>query len=179
MRLCIELVAVRPAARRFAAPAVVLVLAVAIVAPLADSVAFDRGLSGTDVRARAKVWIEANLPAGSTIATENYSAPLVRTRDEEHFRSAGLATPSYGIIRLRLPAPGVPNRSHSLEWLREKNADYVIVSSKVYDRVLAAADQYPELAAFYRDLDEQAELVQTFAPGPGERGPVLKLYRLP
>jgi len=72
----------------------------------------------------------------------------------------------------------VPNRSHSLDWLREKGADYVIVSSKVYDRVLAAADVYPELAAFYRSLDEDAELVEVFAPGPGERGPVLKLYRL-
>jgi hypothetical protein len=48
----------------------------------------------------------------------------------------------------------------------------------VYDRVLAAADSYPELAAFYRSLDEQAELVETFTPGPGERGPVLKVYRL-
>ena len=54
----------------------------------------------------------------------------------------------------------------------------MIVSSKVYDRVLAAADSYPELAAFYRGLDEDAELVEVFAPGPGERGPVLKLYRL-
>ena len=44
--------------------------------------------------------------------------------------------------------------------------------------VLAAAGSYPELAAFYRSLDEQAELVEVFAPGPGERGPVLKLYRL-
>jgi hypothetical protein len=48
----------------------------------------------------------------------------------------------------------------------------------VYDRVLAAADVYPELAAFYRSLDEQAELVETFTPGRGVRGPVLKVYRL-
>jgi hypothetical protein len=62
--------------------------------------------------------------------------------------------------------------------LGEKDAYYVIVSSKVYDRVLAAADAYPELAAFYRSLDKDAELVEVFTPGPGERGPVLKLYRL-
>jgi hypothetical protein len=178
VRLCLELVDLRPAARRVVAPAVALVLAAALVAPLAGSIAFDRGLSGGDVRARAKTWVEGNVPPGSIIATENYGPPLVAVRDEKYYRSAGLETPAYRILRLRLPAPGVPNRSHSLDWLREKHADYVIVSSKVYDRVLAAADSYPELAAFYRSLDEQAELVETFTPGPGERGPVLKVYRL-
>jgi hypothetical protein len=178
VRVCLELVRLRPAARRVVAPAVALLLAAALVAPLSSSIAFDRALSGVDVRVRAKAWVESNVPAGSIIATENYGAPLVRMRDEKYFRSAGLTTPAYGILRLRLPAPGVPNRSHSLAWLREKNADYVIVSSKVYERVLAAADAYPELAAFYRSLDAEAELVATFAPGAGERGPVLKVYRL-
>jgi len=177
VRACLELVDLRPAARRVAAPAVALVFAAALVAPLAGSIAFDRGLSGADVRVRAKAWVERHVPAGSIIATENYGPPLVRVRDEQFYRSAGLGTPAYRILRLRLPAPGVPDRSHSLDWLREKDADYVIVSSKVYDRVLAAADAYPELAAFYRSLDEDAELVEVFAPGPGERGPVLKRDR--
>ena len=148
------------------------------VRPKPTSRAIIRELSGADVRARAKTWVERHVPAGSIIATENYGPPLVSVRDEKYYRSAGLETPAYRVLRLRLPAPGVPNRSHSLDWLREKDAGYVIVSSKVYDRVLAAADAYPELAAFYRSLDEDAELVEVFAPGPGERGPVLKLYRL-
>jgi len=178
VRMCLELADLRPAARRVAAPAVGLVLAAALVAPLAGSIAFDRELSGADVRVRAKAWVERHVPAGSIIATENYGPPLVRMRDEKYYRAAGLEKPAYRILRLRLPAPGAPNRSHSRDWLREKDADYVIVSSKVYDRVLAAADSYPELAAFYRSLDDDAELVEVFAPGPGERGPVLKLYRL-
>ena len=53
VRMCLELVDLRPAARRVAAPAVALVLAAALVAPLAGSIAFDRGLSGADVRVRA------------------------------------------------------------------------------------------------------------------------------
>ena len=178
VRLCLELVDLRPAARRYAAPAVALVLAAALVAPLAGALAYDRALSGGDTRERAKAWVESNVPAGSIVATESYGPPLVRVRDERYYRDAGLKTPAYRILRLRLPAPGVPNRSHGLEWLREKHADYVIVSSTVYDRVLAAAGSYPELAAFYRSLDEQAELVEVFTPGPGERGPVLKVYRL-
>jgi hypothetical protein len=59
----------RPAARRFDAPAVALVLAAALVAPLAGSIAFDRELSGSDTRVRAKAWIESNVPAGSIVAT--------------------------------------------------------------------------------------------------------------
>ena len=178
VRSCLELVDLRPAARRVAAPAVAFVLAAALVTPLVGSVAFDRELSGPDVRVRAKAWVERHVPAGSIIATENYGPPLVPVRDEKYFRSAGLEMPAYRIVRLKLPSPGVPERSHSLDWLREKDADYVIVSSRVYDRVLAAAASYPELAAFYRGLDEDAELVEVFAPGPGERGPVLKVYRL-
>jgi hypothetical protein len=178
VRGCLDVADLRPAVRRFAAPAVGLLLAVALVAPVAGSIAFDRQLSGTDVRLRAKAWVEANVPAGSVIATENYGPPLVRAGDAGYYRDAGVATPAYRIVGLALPAPGVPNPSHDLAWLRARGADYVIVSSRVYDRVLAAADTYPELAAFYRSLDSQAVLVRSFAPGPGERGPVLKVYRL-
>ena len=178
VRLCLELIDLRPATRRVAAPAVALVLAAALVAPLAGAIAFDRELSGVDVRIRAKAWIERHLPAGSIIASEHYGPPLVSVRYEQYYRGAGLGTPAYRILRLKLPAPGVPNRSHSFGWLRRKDVDYVIVSSKVYDRVLAAAGSYPKIAAFYRSLDEGAELVEVFTPGPGERGPLLKLYRL-
>lgn len=178
VRMCLELVDLRPALRRVAAPAVALVLAAALVAPLAGSMTFDRQLSGADVRARAKTWVEGHVPAGSVIATENYGPPLVSVLDEKYYRSVGLETPAYRIVPLGIPAPGVPDLSHTIGWLREWDAEYVIVSSKVYDRVLAAADVYPEVAAFYRSLDEDAKLIEVFAPRPGERGPVLKLYRL-
>ena len=65
VRLCLEALELRPAARRVAAPAVAIVLAVALVAPLAGSLAFDRELSGGDTRERAKAWVESNVPAGS------------------------------------------------------------------------------------------------------------------
>jgi hypothetical protein len=56
---------------------------------------------------------------------------------------------------------------------------YVVISSRVYDRVRAAPEVYPATVAFYDQLDAQAALVREFRPGPGERGPVLRLYRLP
>ena len=81
-RVCVELVDLaRPRARRVAVPAAVVVLAVALVLPLADSIAFDRALSGTDTREVAREWIQRNVPAGSLIAIENYGPPLVREGD--------------------------------------------------------------------------------------------------
>ena len=62
--------------------------------------------------------------------------------------------------------------------LREQGVDYVVTSSRVRERILAAAADYPAPAESYRRLDAEAELVKEFRPGPGERGPVLKLYRL-
>ena len=81
-------------------------------------------------------------------------------------------------MRLKLPLPGTPERTRDLERLREQGVEYVVTSSRVRDRVLAAAADYPAPAEFYRRLDDEAELVREFRPGPDERGPVLKLYRL-
>jgi len=178
VRCCLEIVKLRPRARRIVAPLVVLVLVAAFVLPLSASLAFDRSLTGSDVRVRAKHWIEANIPAGSAIAVENYGPPLVRQRNLHHYVDAGLHPPAYRIERLTLPAPATPDRSRNLARLRRAGIDYVLLSSGIGDRVRAAPDVYPSAVAFYRDLDARAELVKVFRPGPGERGPVLRVYRL-
>ena len=118
------------------------------------------------------------IPAGALIAVENYGPPLVRQGQLHHYREAGLDPVAYRLVRLKLPVPGTPERTHDLARLREQGVEYVVTSSRVRDRVLAAAADYPELAAFYRELEAQEELVEEFRPGPGERGPVLRLYRL-
>ncbi len=178
VRLCVELAVLRPRARRFVAPAIVVVLAVAFVPPLTASVAFDRDLSGNDTREVARGWIQQHIPAGSLIAVENYGPPLVREDQLAHYRAAGLDPVAYRILRLKLPAPGTPDRTRDLAFLRRKGVQYVLVSSRVYDRVRAASEDYPSTAAFYDQLGEKAELVKEFRPGPGERGPVLRLYHL-
>ena len=180
VRLCVEAVArVRPRKRRLVLPAVVAVLAVAFVLPLASSVAFDRGLSGADTREVAKDWIQQHLPAGALIAVENYGPPLVPEDQVAHYRAKGLDPVAYRIVRLKLPAPGTPDHSRDLTRLRRAGVQYVIVSSRVDDRVRAAPEVYPTIVTFYDDLDRQAELIREFRPGPGGRGPVLRLYRLP
>jgi 4-amino-4-deoxy-L-arabinose transferase-like glycosyltransferase len=178
VRLCVELALRWPRARRFAVPAVVVVLAVAFVAPLAASVAFDRELSGRDTREIAREWIQHHVAAGSLIAVENYGPPLVREDELGHYRAGGLDPVAYRILRLQLPAPGTPDRTRDIGVLRRQGVQYVVVSSRVYDRVRAAPEEYPTAVAFYDQLGEKAQLVKEFRPGAGERGPVLKLYRL-
>ena len=178
-RLCVEaVVLVRPRVRRFAMPVVAVVLTVALVPPLSASVAFVRDLSGTDTREVAREWIQQHVPAGSLIALENYGPPLVQENALGHYRAAGLDPVAYRVVRLKLPAPGTPDRSRDLVRLRRQGVQYVVVSSRIDDRVLAAPEVYPTAVAFYERLAAEAELVKEFRPGPGERGPVLKLYRL-
>ncbi len=179
VRLCLEAARGRGRGDVVRRAAVGVVLAVAIVAPLGSSLDFVRGLSGVDVRVRAKAWVEREISAGSTVATENYGPPLVSVADLPHYRAAGQAPRAYNVLRLELPLPGVPNPSHSFAWLRRERVDYVIIASTVRDRVLAAAGHYPGIAAFYRRLGREAVRVAAFRPGPGERGPSLDIYRVP
>mgnify|MGYP000949847019 CR=1 FL=1 len=158
--------------------AAVVVLAVALAPPFADSVAFDRALSGTDTREAARGWIDENLPAGAHVALENYTAPLISEDDLEHYRDAGLDPVAFRLLRIKLPAPETPDVQRDLAWLRDRHVEYVLVSSRIWERLLAAPDKYPAAVAFYEDLDAEADLVREFRPGPGERGPVLRLYRL-
>ena len=177
-RFCIEVAGRRWRGRRVAAPLVAAALVVAFVLPLRASIAFDRGLSGNDTRALAKEWIQANVPAGSLVAVENYGPPLVPEAALEHYRDAGLDPVAYGLVRLKVPLPGTPERTRDLDRLRDDGVEYVVVSSRVRDRVLAAPEVYPTVVEFYRRLDAEAELVKEFRPGAGERGPVLRLYRV-
>ena len=168
----------RPRARRLAAALV----AVAIVAPavpaLAASLRFDRTLSGADTRVVAREWIDRHVPAGARIAVENYGPPLVRRDELSHYAASGLSPVAYRVVRLKLPVPGSREPTHDLERLRELGVEYVVTSSRVRDRVLAAAGHYPALAAFYRRLDAEADLVRVFGPAGDVRGPTLRLYRL-
>jgi len=178
VRSSLDVMVLRPSAKRVIVPIMGALLLVGLVAPLTDSLRFDRRLSGVDVRVRTKMWVEDHVPPGSTIAAENYGPPLVRVIDRKYYQAAGRTTPAYHLVCLKLPEPGVPDKTRDLGWLRSRRVDYVIISSTVYDRVFAAVGRYPKLVAFYRRLARQGELLTTLRPRPGEPGPVLKVYRL-
>jgi 4-amino-4-deoxy-L-arabinose transferase-like glycosyltransferase len=176
-RVGVAALRLRPA-RRILAPALAALVAAAFLVPLTDSIAYNRELSGPDVRVRAKTWVEAHIKPGSRIAADTYSPPLVRRRDMDFYRSAGVEAVPYRLTKLKLPVPGGPADRHDLRWLRARRVRYVIVTSAVYDRILAAAAQYPRVARFYERLERQGKLLKVFEPRPGERGPVIKVYRL-
>ena len=65
-----------------------------------------------------------------------------------------------------------------MRWLRDHEVEYVILSSAVYERVLAAPEHYPRMIAFYAALERRGELIKVFRPHEDERGPVIKVYWL-
>ena len=177
-RLCVALREVRPAWRGALLPGVAALAALAVALPLADSVARNRDLADPDVRERAKAWVERSIEPGTRIATETLGPPLVARLDLPYYRGEGLRPTCYRLRHLKLPLPGGPQTQHSMRWLRDHRVEYVILSSAVYERVLAAPGEYPRLVAFYAALERRGDLVRVFTPRPGERGPVIKVYRL-
>ncbi len=177
-RLCAESRDLRPAWRRALVPGVAVLVAAAVVLPLADSIANNRTLSDPDVRERAKAWVERTIEPDTTIASETLGPPLVRRIELPFYRAAGLRPAYYRLRRLRLPLPGEAQEQRSLRWLRDRGVEYVILSSAVYDRVFAAPEHYPQMIAFYAALERRGDLVKVFRPRAGEQGPVIKVYRL-
>jgi hypothetical protein len=177
-RPCAEALAQRGGMRRVLVPVAAALLVVALYVPLSDSIDYGRGLSGPDVRLRAKAWVEDNVAPGSVIASENYGPPLVDAEQGIHYTSLSAQSLTYRMLQLKLPTPGEPEPTHSMAFLREQQVEWVIITSSVYERVRAAGHVYPDVVEFYDTLDATGVLVEEFIPAGGESGPVIKLYRL-
>ncbi len=188
-RLCVDALRVAPHRRRAWAvtAAAVIVIAAALGLPLMSSLSAGAQIVRADTRTRALAWVEANVPVGSLVAVDSYGPPLVRRADLPSFRQAGLEPAAYVVRKLPVPVPGEETRlpypaavlvDHPVRYGPPHDASYVIVSSAIYDRVLAAAADYPVMAAFYRHLAASGPPVAEFHPRPGERGPTIKVYKL-
>lgn len=80
--------------------------------------------------------------------------------------------PVFGVYRERI---------FTLDQLRQAGFQYVIVSSFQYVKYVSEEGRtlWPSYYAFYRSLDEQARLVQSFAADPiHQPGPDIKVYAL-
>ncbi len=109
-------------------------------------------------RILARKWIIENIPPGSRIDQEWYTAPLGGT--EFVTRKA-----------LTLSVAG------SLEYFRKKGVPYVVVSSAVYARYFAEPSRCAEQVRFYNQLDKEGTLLQEFKPSKTRGGPTIKIYR--
>jgi hypothetical protein len=124
-----------------------------LVVPLAWSVRDDARLTRTDTRIVAARWIAAHVPSGSEIAAESSTA----------------VPAGYRVVRIPLPLPGEDAR------VNLGDAQWVLVTGAVADRVLKAQDIYPLRSAFYARLKRPAFRVQAV---DGVNGPWVAVYRL-
>ncbi len=109
---------------------------------------------------------ELRTAAGRVVATSRY------------FTAAGLAQPAYRIVHIPVPLPGDGRRTVCARPAARGRPLRGPQFGRGRPRQ-AAASIYPARMAFYRDLERTGKLVKEFRPGPGERGPVLKMYELP
>lgn len=149
------------------------VLAVAIVAPLAAGM-HDRYRQRTgDPRAAAANWARDNLPAGSSVLIEHFAFDLVQSTSFDLLFPIGTAgcLDGRGLLEGRVDyrfVDSLRGGNSNLDYaavpagkLDSCHTDYAIVSE--YSRYLAEADRYPEKVAAYRRLFAASDIVRTFA----------------
>jgi 4-amino-4-deoxy-L-arabinose transferase-like glycosyltransferase len=178
-RVVLELPGLLRAHGRVRAAVAGIVAAAALIAPLGGSLAYLRSLAGRDVRLEAKAWVDRTIRPGVAIASDPYGPPLVSAADVSAYVTAGQRPAWYRLEKIKLPVPGTSNLWSSVSALDRRGVRYVIVSSSLWRRILAAPAQYPSETAFYRELRRDAVLVATFLPDEGQPGPAIEVYRLP
>lgn len=126
---------------------------------------FDIRGAGFGARLLARDWIMQNLPPGSRIAQDRYSAPLVRDDFFGHppERYSGPLPENDFIVYERYSlAPGRRPDDYYRDGYR-----YLVVSSAMYERYLAEPDRYAAEVDFYQTLFRDARLLQHFNSSAG------------
>ena len=136
---------------------------VALLVPLAWSLADAQELTRTDTRLGAAAWVDANVPRGERVAADPSTLPL----------------PGRPVTRLELPGPGrTSDPERDLARLRGEGVKWVVITGAVTDRVLAAPDRYPREARFYEQIGHGLKPAYSAFPGGGLAGPWVRIYRL-
>jgi len=170
-----------------------------IIVPSWRSLRYDYLMSHKDTAVLAKEWIEANIPAGSKIASTLYGPRLSQTREAiyEEYQSrlqeaevvpqarAVKRTPSetaetkalYYELLLKAPV-SKPSyyavretavANKSLEYYLRNDFQYLVVNDSIRNAYLRDRDKYPDVAAFYETLSRDFEPVQEFWPNKTDR----------
>jgi 4-amino-4-deoxy-L-arabinose transferase-like glycosyltransferase len=127
--------------------------------PASEAIAGNINRSLPDTRILAREWIQANLPAGSAVATDAYSAPL----DADRFRLMRTFSLS----------------SESPEYYGEQGIEYLVTSSAMYERFLAEAERYSSNVEFYRRVEREGTLIYAITPIPWQRsGPKVSVFEI-
>jgi len=149
--------AVRPGSTRVFCSSLLLVLVA--WQPASKAIVENINRSLPDTRIQAREWIQANLPAGSEVAADAYSAPL----DADRFRLMKTFSLSY----------------ESLEFYQEQGIEYLVTSGAMYERFLAEAERYEANLDFYERLKREGSLIYQVAPVRWRTaGPTVSVYRV-
>jgi 4-amino-4-deoxy-L-arabinose transferase-like glycosyltransferase len=146
------------AARLAAAAAAGTLVALAALPQAAATEAHMARLALPDTRVLAKQWIEANLPAGSRIAREQYTPTLDTTR--------------FDVVDLGYFGLGLSTDLESF--------DYLVASSGDYGRFFSPRTRYPDMHARYSEIFRRFPTVRRIAPVPEQSsGPVIRILAVP
>jgi 4-amino-4-deoxy-L-arabinose transferase-like glycosyltransferase len=149
-------------ASRFRALAPVTLLL--LVVPLTWTIRADRRLTMSDTRVAAQTWVERHVRPVTRIALEPSLPPFLGFR----------------IVKLDLPLPQQdhPDPHRNLAWLRAHHTRYLVVTGAVADRVLAAPEDYPYEARFYRRVRKLKRVFYVGENQDGFNGPWVAVYKL-
>ena len=172
----------RARGRQLRAPAGAILAAVGVIAMLASPLysASNRFIERTnDNRRLATDWARANLPPGSSVLVEHFAFDLVNAPFEVRFpvgkagclnaRNVLSGRVDYATIdALRGGNSNLDYAAVPKNLLQTCRTDYAIVTE--YGRYLAEGDRYPGQVARYRELLDDAEVLQTFRSVSGRIG---------
>ena len=145
---------------RAAAAVILLVLTVLLsFGPALAYARFSIAQAQPSTRVAAREWMIANLPPGSRIAADFYTAPLHDSTlvADYHFALAADGT---------------------LEEYRRAGYDYVMVSDAIYGRYQREPRRYAKEVAFYETLLRTFKPVMRFTPREVGRGPLITVFAL-
>jgi 4-amino-4-deoxy-L-arabinose transferase-like glycosyltransferase len=121
-----------------------LALAITLV-PASRSIAASYELGSIDSRETARLWIEANIPAGSNIVVESYST----FADPRRYKVRG--------ERFLYIKP--------MQWYVGRGTEYVVFGERAYGRFFDERDRYKDEVAAYEELFRRFEFVQRLRDG--------------
>jgi 4-amino-4-deoxy-L-arabinose transferase-like glycosyltransferase len=118
---------------------ILVVLFGTFVPPLTRVIAADRNLTRQATQTLAREWIIANIPAGTRVASEAYTAVLHPTEYETIYLNSAI--------------------DHERAWYCEQGVEYVVMSEMAHGRFFADPDRYLAQVRDFERLMAELELV--------------------